>query len=822
MKKPRASRTVKKPARTIDAYLRIPTPKKPARGEFWSADRIEYMRELSETGRAVIKDLDGAARYAAGSRSLRDRIALTPVSAERRGIGISDTRVELKGSKDTAPIPLSAPLVWGDMSFGAIHAEAVKALVRSAEETGILSGTGEGGLHPEIRHMKRFNVQWASARFGVDLDTLKSGSAIFIKIGQGAKPGIGGHLPGMKVVGDIPTTRRIPEGRDAISPAPHHDIYSIEDLGQRIWALKHATGQPVYVKVAATNYVPYVACGIARMGGDGVVIDGHLAGTGATPEVVRDNVGIPIELAVAASDQMLREQMMDGEPLRNRVSIIAGGGVTSSSDILKLAALGADASMMGTGALVAMGCVMVHRCHTGKCPTALATQKPHRLLDVDWATERCIQFVNGLKEELGLLLSELGFESMSELIGNRGALTARDLNDETLDILGVKRGERRSSSRDRPPAAEAQDPPEFWTPWRIDHIRSNAESGEAMITSMGSQSPPFVEPPRVICDWLRSDGAQVTRPSVDPYREEIETSVYLGAGRARLSSPCFFDLSRYAHLDSSAHTLIARCASAVGTWAALSLETLNDDALRYGRAILLDLLSENKPPEGVGSSVAAFVIEEGTDREELPSRIDALRRGFGKPILIRIPPLRSIDRRTARLAAAGADGIIVRDEVDAETGAVVSDLPSDQHYPLEIALSMADKALRSPENGKGPARRRMNLLASSERLRGADDLFKLVALGADAAGIGDAALLAAAGCTAEEIEEENPDVDFSSEEAALRLENYYWAAQKELKLLLGAAGTSSATTLLGSRELLRSVDMDPKARELLDVKPAGR
>ncbi|MDA1193376.1 MAG: glutamate synthase-related protein, partial [Candidatus Poribacteria bacterium] len=345
-----------KPAavRTINAYLRLRAPKGIIRKEFWSNDRIEYLRTISETGKAAIKSLDDAHEYAAGSRSLRDRLTFAPLKSPRKSKDTPQTNVTLgAGSKK---IDLSIPLVWGDMSFGAIHAEAVKALVKSAEATGILAGTGEGGLHPDIRGYTRFNVQWASARFGVNLETLNAGKLIVIKIGQGAKPGIGGHLPGMKVVGDIPKTRRFPEGRDAISPAPHHDIYSIEDLGQRIWALKVATGQPVFVKVAATNYAPYIACGIARMGADGVVIDGHLAGTGATPEVVRDNVGIPIEIAIAAADRMLREQYMDGEPLRNRVSLIGGGGVTSSTDVLKLVALGADAAMMGTGPLVAMGC----------------------------------------------------------------------------------------------------------------------------------------------------------------------------------------------------------------------------------------------------------------------------------------------------------------------------------------------------------------------------------------------------------------------------------------------------------------------------------
>ena len=177
----------------------------------------------------------------------------------------------------------------------------------------------------------RFTVQWASARFGVDIETLSKGQAVVIKIGQGAKPGIGGHLPGVKVTQPISETRRIPVGRDAISPAPHHDIYSIEDLGQRILALKEATHKPVFVKVGATNYIPYIASGVARMGGSGIIIDGAGAGTGAAPSVVKNNVGIPIELAIASVDSILRK-----EGLRDGFTVIAAGRVSCPEDSLKL------------------------------------------------------------------------------------------------------------------------------------------------------------------------------------------------------------------------------------------------------------------------------------------------------------------------------------------------------------------------------------------------------------------------------------------------------------------------------------------------------
>src|SRR3989304_3238550 len=171
-----------------------------------------------------------------------------------------------------------------------------------------------------------------------------------IKIGQGAKPGIGGHLPGEKVSAEVAETRMIPTGTDALSPAPHHDIYSIEDLSQLIYALKEATNytKPISVKIAAVHNAAAIASGIVRAGADIVAIDGLRGATGAAPKMIRDNVGIPIELALASVDARLRQ-----EGIRNRASLIVAGGVRNSADIVKAIALGADAVYIGTPAPIA-------------------------------------------------------------------------------------------------------------------------------------------------------------------------------------------------------------------------------------------------------------------------------------------------------------------------------------------------------------------------------------------------------------------------------------------------------------------------------------
>ena len=200
-------------------------------------------------------------------------------------------------------LELSMPVMFSAMSYGSISYNAHASLARAATELGICYNTGEGGLHEDFYcYGENTVVQVASGRFGVHKNYLEAAAAIEIKMGQGAKPGIGGHLPGAKIVGDVSRTRMIPEGTDAISPAPHHDIYSIEDLRQLVYSLKEATDykKPVIVKVAAVHNIAAIASGIARSGADIIAIDGFRGGTGAAPTRIRDNVGIPIELALAA------------------------------------------------------------------------------------------------------------------------------------------------------------------------------------------------------------------------------------------------------------------------------------------------------------------------------------------------------------------------------------------------------------------------------------------------------------------------------------------------------------------------------------------
>jgi len=335
-------------------------------------------------------------------------------------------------------LELEVPLMFSAMSFGSISLNACKSMAQAASELGIMYNTGEGGLHKNLYQFgKNTIVQVASGRFGVHPQFLNAGAAVEIKIGQGAKPGIGGHLPGEKVEEEVSQTRMIPLGTDALSPAPHHDIYSIEDLRQLIFALKEATNyeKPVSVKIAAVHNVAAICSGIARAGADIIAIDGYRGGTGAAPTRIRDNVGIPVELALAAVDTRLKD-----EGIRNQVSLVCAGSVRNSADVIKAIALGADAVYIASSALITMGCHMCQKCYTGKCNWGIATQDPNlvKRLNPEIAVKRLKNLVHAWSHEMKEMLGGMGINAIESLRGNRHMLRGIGLSDRELDILGIK------------------------------------------------------------------------------------------------------------------------------------------------------------------------------------------------------------------------------------------------------------------------------------------------------------------------------------------------------------------------------------------------
>ena len=418
----------------------------------WSGQAINEVYRQAQSGGVLLSSMGNPKEYPVyWDKMLINASQVTNPSIDplrepmetKTFLGRKPTHIHRDAEGDIVPslppqLELSTPILFSAMSYGSISYNAHASLARAAEQLGIYYNTGEGGLHQDFyQYGKNTIVQVASGRFGVHKDYLSAGAAIEIKMGQGAKPGIGGHLPGAKIVGDVSKTRMIPEGTDAISPAPHHDIYSIEDLRQLVFSLKEATHyeKPVIVKIAAVHNVAAIASGIARSGADIIAIDGVRGGTGAAPTRIRDNVGIPIELALAAVDQRLRD-----EGIRENVSLVVGGSIRSSSDALKAIMLGADAVYIGTAALLALGCHLCRSCHGGKCNWGIATQRPDlvKRLNPSVGTERLVNLVHAWTHEMKEMMGGMGINSIEALRGNRLMLRGVGLTDAELRILGIK------------------------------------------------------------------------------------------------------------------------------------------------------------------------------------------------------------------------------------------------------------------------------------------------------------------------------------------------------------------------------------------------
>lgn len=418
----------------------------------WSGQAINEVYRQAQSGGVLLSSMGNPKEYPVyWDKMLINASQVTNPSIDplrepmetKTFLGRKPTHIHRDAEGDIVPslppqLELSTPILFSAMSYGSISYNAHASLARAAEQLGIYYNTGEGGLHQDFyQYGKNTIVQVASGRFGVHKDYLSAGAAIEIKMGQGAKPGIGGHLPGAKIVGDVSKTRMIPEGTDAISPAPHHDIYSIEDLRQLVFSLKEATHyeKPVIVKIATVHNVAAIASGIARSGADIIAIDGFRGGTGAAPTRIRDNVGIPIELALAAVDQRLRD-----EGIRENVSLVVGGSIRSSSDALKAIMLGADAVYIGTAALLALGCHLCRSCHGGKCNWGIATQRPDlvKRLNPSVGTERLVNLVHAWTHEMKEMMGGMGINSIEALRGNRLMLRGVGLTDAELRILGIK------------------------------------------------------------------------------------------------------------------------------------------------------------------------------------------------------------------------------------------------------------------------------------------------------------------------------------------------------------------------------------------------
>lgn len=360
-----------------------------------------------------------------------------PVSL-RHLLELQERAIVTRNLADTKIGPHSAPIFIAAMSFGSQGETTFRAYAEGAKRLKIVAMNGEGGEIPDMmgKYKEYRGQQVASGRFGVNIHLLNCADFIEIKIGQGAKPGEGGHLPGMKVTELIAKTRHTPRGIDLLSPSNNHDIYSIEDLAQVIAELKTANPHAkVSVKIPAVPFIGPIATGIAKAHADIIAISGYDGGTGAARKHALRHVGMPVEIGVKEAHRALLKA-----GLRNRVEVWADGGIKSGADVIKLMLLGANRVGFGTMAMAAVGCTSCRECNTGTCHVGITAHykteedaktggaKKYTPRDYDKSVESLVNFFSHIINDIGIWTMRLGFHRTQDLVGRS------DLMKQTRDL----------------------------------------------------------------------------------------------------------------------------------------------------------------------------------------------------------------------------------------------------------------------------------------------------------------------------------------------------------------------------------------------------
>ena len=427
--------------------------------------RVRKQHELSFKGNSAVLDIGGEFRFRANSEThayegvsihmlqeavTRDSYNLYKNYTKRvydtKPIHIRDL---LKFNESQQVLKLDAvqsiseirkSFVSPGISLGALSPEAHQTLAVAMNRIGSKSDSGEGG-EDSARYNKLQNgdnpsssiKQVASGRFGVTAEYLNNCSEIEIKIAQGAKPGEGGQLPGFKVTDLIAKLRHSTKGVTLISPPPHHDIYSIEDLAQLIYDLKQINPvAKVCVKLVAQSGIGTVAAGVAKAKADVILVSGHSGGTGASPQSSIKYVGLPWELGISEVHQLLS---LNG--LRDKVILRTDGGIKTGQDIVKAAILGAEEYGIGTASLVAMGCIMVRQCHSNTCPVGVCTQDEELREKFGGTPEKVINLFSFIAEEVREILASLGYSSLKDVIGKTELLSQAHYGSSDLDNLDL-------------------------------------------------------------------------------------------------------------------------------------------------------------------------------------------------------------------------------------------------------------------------------------------------------------------------------------------------------------------------------------------------
>jgi len=385
-------------------------------------------------------------QHAVASDSYQAYRAFVQMVHEQEPVAIRDL---LDFNRKLVPVPVDEVesiteirkrFVTPGMSLGALSPEAHETLTIAMNRIGAKSDSGEGGEGKE-RFSPRANgdnanspiKQVASGRFGVTAEYLNAARELEIKIAQGAKPGEGGQLPGFKVTPEIARLRHSTPGVSLISPPPHHDIYSIEDLAQLIYDLKQINPDArVCVKLVSESGIGTIAAGVAKARADTILVSGHVGGTGASPQTSIKFAGTPWELGLSETNQLLT---LNG--LRHRVVLRTDGGIKTGRDIVIAALLGAEEFGIGTAALVAMGCIMVRQCHSNTCPVGVCTQAPDLRQKFSGTPEKVVSLMGFIAEDVREILASLGLRSLEEAVGRSDLLRQVSRGSADLDDLDL-------------------------------------------------------------------------------------------------------------------------------------------------------------------------------------------------------------------------------------------------------------------------------------------------------------------------------------------------------------------------------------------------